>query len=128
MVAINGPGARAPVPRVLLVEDEESGWEPARDVASRRGTFYVVSADNAFSSPLDPDNDQRRRELGELARSRGWVSSPAIGRSPLGAWPEEEGLAIFEQSEAFCRALGRAFEQHAIYEVTPDDLRVVAVS
>jgi acetyl esterase/lipase len=115
-------------PVEVLVEDDASGWEPACDVASRRGTFYVVSADNAFSSPLDPDNDQRRRELGELAQSRGWVSSPAIGRSPLGAWPEEKGLAIFEQSEAFCRALGRAFEQHAIYEVTPDDLRVLVVS
>jgi hypothetical protein len=115
-------------PVEVMVHENVAGWEPARDVAGRRGTFYVVSADNAFSSPVDPLNEQRRSELNDLALSRGWVSSPAIGRDPFGAWPEEKGLAIFEQSEAFCRALARAFDQHAIYEVTADDLRVVVVS
>jgi acetyl esterase/lipase len=112
-------------PVEVLVEDGPSGWEPAIDVASRRGTFYVVSADNAFSNPLDPENERRRRELSDLALSRGWSSSPALGRDPTGYWPEEKGLAIFEQSEEFCRALARAFDQHAIYEVTPEDCRVV---
>jgi acetyl esterase/lipase len=115
-------------PVEVLVDDGATGWRPAIDVASRRGTFYVVSADNAFSNPFDIDNERRRAELDELARSKGLLSSPAIGRDPQGAWPEEKGLAIFEQSEEFCRALGRAFEQHAIYEVTPDDCRVVVVS
>ena len=112
-------------PVEVLVEDGPSGWEPAVDVAGRRGTFYVVSADNGFSNPLDPDNDCRRRELSELALARGWSSSPALGRDPSGYWPEEKGLAIFEQSEEICRALARAFDQHAIYEVTPEDCRVV---
>jgi acetyl esterase/lipase len=115
-------------PPVEVLVDESRGWEPARNVASRRGTFYVVSADNAFSTPRDPGNELRRHELDELAFSRGLASLPAIGRDPLGAWPEEKGLAIFNQSEKFCRALARAFDQHAIYEVTPDDLRVVVVS
>lgn len=112
-------------PVEVLVEDGPSRWEPAVAVASRRGTFYVVSADNAFSDPLDPDNERRRRELSELAVARGWSSSPALGRNPTGEWPEEKGLAIFEQSEEFCRALARAFDQHALYEVTPDECRVV---
>lgn len=115
-------------PVEVLVNDGPSGWEPAIDVASRRGTFYVVSADNAFSNPFDPDNERRRRELLDLALERGLLNSPALGRDPRGAWPEEKGIAIFEQSEEFCRALGRAFEQHAIYAVTPDDCRVVVVS
>jgi acetyl esterase/lipase len=115
-------------PVEVLVAVGESQWEPATDVASRRGSFYVVSADNAFSNPLDSGNELRRRELDDLARSRGLSALPALGRDPSGGWPEEKGLAIFEQSEEFCRALGRAFEQHAIYEVTPDDCRVVVVS
>jgi hypothetical protein len=115
-------------PVEVLVNDGASGWEPATTVAGRRGPFYVVSADNAFSDPFDPGNEQRREELADLARSRGLTSLPALGRDPRGTWPEEKGLAIFEQSEEFCRALGRAFEQHAIYEVTPEDCRVVVVS
>jgi hypothetical protein len=112
----------------VLVAEGPLGWEPATDVASRRGPFYVVSADHAFSDPFDAGNERRRQELDDLARDRGLSALPALGRDPRGAWPEEKGLAIFEQSEAFCRALGRAFEQHAIYEVTPDDCRVVVVS
>ena len=115
-------------PVEVLVADGTTGWEPATDVASRRGNFYVVSADNAFSNPVDTGNERRRRELDELARARGLTSLPALGRDPRGAWPDEKGLAIFEQSEEFCRALGRAFEQHAIYEVTPEDCRVVVVA
>ena len=112
-------------PVEVLVADGATGWESATEVAARRGTFYVVSADNAFSDPVDPGNERRRQELEELARARGLSSLPAIGRDPRGAWPEEKGLAIFEQSEEFCRALGRAFEQHAIYEVTSEVCRVV---
>lgn len=119
---------QSPPVEVLVDEYEDDGWEPARSVAHRRGTFYVVSADNAFSTRLDPDNERRRHELGELALSRGLASSPALGRDPRGGWPEEKGLAIFNQSEAFCRALGRAFDQRAIYEVTSEDLRVLVVS
>ena len=112
-------------PVEVLVDDGPAGWESAVEVAARRGPFYVVSADNAFSDPRDPDNDRRRRELSELAAARGWASRPALGRDPRGAWPEEKGLAIFDQSEEFCRAIARAFDQHAIYEVTPEDCRVV---
>ncbi len=115
-------------PVEVLVAEGSAGWEPATDVAVRRGTFYIVSADNAFSDPFDTRNELRRHELDELARARGLSALPALGRDPRGSWPEEKGLAIFEQSEDFCRALGRAFEQHAIYEVTPDDCRVVVVS
>jgi acetyl esterase/lipase len=115
-------------PVEVLVEDGTTGWEPASEVALRRGTFYVVGSDNAFSQPFDPDNERRREELRELAIARGLVSSRALGRDPRGTWPEEQGLAIFEQTEAFCSALGRAFDQHAIYEVTPEDCRVVVVS
>jgi acetyl esterase/lipase len=115
-------------PPVEVLVDGDAGWEPAQRVAHRRGTFYVVSADNAFSTPRDPDNERRRRELGELARSRGLSSSPALGRDTRGDWPDEKGLAIFNQSEAFCRALARAFDQRAIYEVTVEDLRVLVVS
>lgn len=115
-------------PVEVLVAEGPLGWEPATDVAGRLGTFYVVSADNAFSAPFDAGNELRRQELDDLARARGLSALPALGRDPRGAWPEEKGLAIFEQSEEFCRALGRAFEQHAIYEVTPEDCRVVVVS
>lgn len=112
-------------PVEVLVADDPSRWEPATDVARRRGTFCVVSADNAFSRRDDPDNERRRRELDDVVSARGLMSSPAIGRDPTGHWPEERGLAIFGQPESFCRALGRAFDQHAIYVVTPEECRVV---
>ena len=112
-------------PPVEVLVDEGGDWSLAREVAQRRGRFYVVSADNAFSDPLDPHNERRRHELAQVAATRGLVSSPALGRDPSGAWPDEKGLAIFGQSERFCRALARAFEQHALYEVTPDECRVV---
>jgi acetyl esterase/lipase len=115
-------------PAQVLIDDGGGDWEPARDVARRRGGFYVVSADNPYSGGVSPDNASRRRELAELARARGLVTSPSIGRDPTGAWPDELGLAIFGQSAEFCRALARAFDQHAVYEVTPDDCRVVVVS
>jgi len=112
-------------PVQVLVDDATTGWGDATDVAARRGDFFVVSADNPFSTSIDPRNDQRRIELSELARVRGLVSSPALGRDPTGVWPDEWGLAIFEQSRDFCRALARAFDQHAIYEVTADGCRVL---
>lgn len=112
-------------PVQVLVDEGDVGWVAATDVASRRGSFYVVSADHAFSRPLDTGNERRRRELDDLVRTRGLRALPALGRDPRGGWPDEKGLAIFEQSEEFCRALGRAFEQHAIYEVTPEECRVV---
>jgi hypothetical protein len=115
-------------PAQVLIDDGGGDWEPALHVARRRGDFYVVSADNPYSGGVDPDNASRRRELAELARARGLVTSPSIGRDPTGAWPDELGLAIFGQSAEFCRALARAFDQHAVYEVTPDDCRVVVVS
>ena len=112
-------------PVQVLVDEGPTGWGDATDVAARRGRFFVVSADNPFSASIDPRNQQRRVELSELAHARGLASSPAIGRDPTGAWPDEWGLAIFDESPDFCRALARAFEQHAIYEVTPERCRVL---
>ncbi len=112
-------------PVQVLVDDGARGWQEAIDVATRRGSFFVVSADNPFSNPVATDNEQRRRELNDLARARGLVGLPAIGRDPTGSWPDEWGLAVFEQTLEFCRALARAFDQHAIYEVTPEGCRVL---
>ncbi|MBW4030010.1 MAG: DUF3293 domain-containing protein [Acidobacteria bacterium] len=112
-------------PVQVLVDDAATGWVAATEVAARRGTFFVVSADNPYSNSIDASNDARRRELEELARDRGLVSSSALGRDPTGAWPDEWGLAIFEQPRDFCRALARAFDQHAIYEVTPEGCYVL---
>ena len=104
-------------PVEVLVEDA-GRWREARDVAATRGTFHVVSADNAYSSPEDADNERRRRELDGLAARWGLEVLPAIGRDPSGVWPAERGLAVFGRPREFSCALARAFEQHAIYEVT----------
>ena len=112
-------------PVQVLVNNSPSGWEPAIDVAERQGTFCLVSADNAYSRRDDPDNERRRRELEELASARDWRTAPAVSRDPTGEWPDELGLAVFDQPVDFCRSLARAFDQHAIYVITAQGCRVV---
>ena len=112
-------------PPVEVLVQEAGRWCDAREVAAHRGSFHVVSADNAFSDPEDEDNERRRVEMREVARRWGLDVAPALGRDPTGHWPPEEGLAVFGVSREMARALARAFDQHAIYEVSAGACEVV---
>jgi hypothetical protein len=50
-----------------------------------------------------------------------------LGRDPRGAWPVEEGFALFDQSVDFVRDLARAWDQFAIYDVTEQHVLVRSV-
>lgn len=121
-------GSDQSAPTEILVSDPASGWAAAATVAARRGIFYVVAADDVHVATHDTSAEGRREELAELIRRRGLASQPARVQHAGGAGPALNALAIFEQSEEFCRALGRAFDQYAIYEVTPEDCRRIVVA
>ena len=106
-------------PTELLVKGDANEWEPASEVATQLGPFYVVSADNPFSRQLeDWQNEERRRELLDVLQRKGVRVRASIARDPSGRWPDEEGFAMLEQSAQFARAVAKAFDQFALYDVT----------
>jgi hypothetical protein len=87
-----------------------------------------LTSDNPFSNALPADeNAERRDELYADLRRRGVRVRHAIGRDPMGAWPVEEGFALLGQSVDFARALARAWDQFAIYDVSEDRVLVRSV-
>ena len=112
-------------PTELFVKGDGDDWERAPDVAVQLGPFCVVTADNPFSRPLDEhENAQRRRELQDVLQRKGVRLRASLARDPAGRWPDEEGFALIEQSSTFARAVARAFDQFALYEVSEDGVRV----
>jgi acetyl esterase/lipase len=112
-------------PTELLVELSKNEWVPAADAATQLGPFSVVTSDNPFSQHRDDDaNEARRRELRNLLHSHDVTVRPSIARDPTGEWPDEEGFALFERGPDFARALARAFDQFAFYDVTEDSVTV----
>jgi len=102
------------------------GGRPADEVVADLGSFWVVTAWNPFSEELTlVENACRHAELLARLEADGLVWLPAVGSSPDGQWAEES-VAIPGIDREAARALGRAFDQHAVFEVADGMLRVHA--
>jgi hypothetical protein len=112
-------------PTTLTVKVSSGDWLGAMDAARELGPFTVLTSDNPFSQRLDDEvNETRRSDLLADLQRRGVRVRHAIGRDPTGEWPGEEGFALLDQSVDFALQVARAWDQHAIYDVTEDEVLV----
>jgi len=112
-------------PTELLVEVSTDEWVSALEAVPDLGPFSVVTGDNPFSLPLDDEaNELRRDELLGIIKHHDVSVRRTIARDPSGGWPDEQGFALLGQSGEFARALARAFEQFAYYDVLEDAVLV----
>ena len=113
------------VPPTELFVHVDEGWLEACEAASRLGPLFVVTSDNPFSEVQSEDvNEARRGELRDTLRRRGVDFVESVARDPRGRWPDEVGVALRAISRDEARALARAWDQFAYYEVTPDTVTV----
>ena len=112
-------------PTELRVRVATGEWASAVEAARQIGPYCVVTADNPNSRVLDDaDNRARREEMTALVHQHGVRALPTIARDPAGAWPDEEGIALIDQTPEFAQVLAACFEQNAFYEVTEESVRV----
>jgi len=117
-----GGGPRAAYLETVVTVD----GHPADEVVAELGSFWVVTALNPFSEELAPaENARRHAELVARLDADGVSWLPAVGSSPDGQWAEES-VAITGIDRETARALGRAFDQHAVFEVADGMLSVHA--
>jgi acetyl esterase/lipase len=113
-------------PTELSVELSSARNVEATEVARELGPYWVLSADNPFSTRLsDEENERRHGELAQVLSSRELVFRSSLAHDPSGRWPDERGFAVFGTSEVTVRALARSFEQFAFYFVDDVEVRVV---
>ena len=87
---------------------------------------WVVTAWNPFSEELTrAENACRHAGLVARLDADGVTWLPAVGSSSDGRWAEESVVVVGIDREA-ARVLGRAFDQHAVFEVADGMLRVHA--
>ena len=119
--AISDTGRDAYLETVVTVDGR-----PVDEVVAEFGSFWVVTAWNPFSEELAPDENARRHaELLARLEADGLVWLPAVGSSPDGQWAEES-MAVVGIDRETARALGRDFDQHAVFEVADGILRAHA--
>jgi acetyl esterase/lipase len=107
------------VPPTELFVGVGEEWLRACDVASRLGPLFVVTSDNPFSQVQSVEvNEERRDKLRRTLRSRGVDFLESVARDPQGRWRDEVGVALRASSRDGARALARAWDQFAYYEVT----------
>jgi acetyl esterase/lipase len=112
-------------PTDLTVKVSSGEWVGAMHAARELGPFTVLTSDNPFSRQLDvSDNEARRADLLADLQRRGVRVRHAIGRDPTGIWPGEEGFALLDQSVDFALRVAKAWDQHAIYDVSEDEVLV----
>lgn len=116
-------------PTELTVRLDSGEWVDAKRAASEIGPFTVLTSDNPFSRLLDEaENAGRRRELLAQLRAREFEVRDSRGRNLAGEWPVEEGFALVGVDVAVARAVARAWDQFAIYEVDEHRVRVHSVA
>jgi acetyl esterase/lipase len=97
----------------------------AIDAAVTLGSFYVVTSDNPYSTLLDDEtNELRRSDLRRFLRRRGIAFFETTGRDLTNDWPSEHGVALPSLTREDVRALARAWDQFAFYEVSVDGVTV----
>jgi acetyl esterase/lipase len=111
-------------PTQLRVEVEGESLD-AIDAAATLGPFYVVTSDNPYSTLLDDGtNELRRSDLRRFLRRRGIAFFESTGRDVTRHWPSEHGVALPTLTREDARALARAWDQFAFYEVNADGVTV----
>ena len=122
---MDGPGGndfRAAYLETVVTVD----GRPATEVLAEWRPYWVVTAWNPFSEPQTPaDNAGSHAELVARLEAAGLTWLPAVGSSPDGQW-SEESVAVPGIDREAARSLGRAFDQHAVFEVADGMLRVHA--
>jgi hypothetical protein len=89
------------------------------------GAHFVVNSDNPYSRIMDDaTNEQRRVELREFLQRRGIWFREAAGEDLTSRWPSEHGVALTGLTREDARALARAWDQFAFYEVDVDHVTV----
>lgn len=107
--------------RTIVEVDLEDRTVAGSDVVAELGPVRVVTAWNPLSKTLDIETNRTRHQalLARLASEdiRWW---PARWVSFDGRW-FEESVAIVGAGERRARAIGSAFEQHAVFELTEEE-------
>jgi len=97
---------------------------PAAEVVRDLGTFWVLTAWNPGSELFsDTENAERHQALCACLDELGHTCLPALGASPDGSW-SEESVAVPGIKSRDARALGRQFDQAAVFEVTNGYVRI----
>ncbi|MFI5035998.1 MAG: DUF3293 domain-containing protein [Acidimicrobiales bacterium] len=113
------------VPPTELVVEAGARLVDACSLAAEVGPFFVVTSDNPYSTRLDADeNDARREELVALLARRGVVTRATLARDPTGRWPDEAGVALIGVGPELAGPLAGVFDQFAYYEVTATGVAV----
>ncbi len=112
---------------VVTVEIEAEHWVTIEEsVRSLPTPLHIVTPWNPFSVELSEDENHARmsRLVAYLDRtSTKWLH--AKGTSPDGSWSEDSVLLV-GMSRDQALELGRAYDQHAIFEITKLDLIVLS--
>lgn len=110
--------------RPFLFEPDEAGKHG--DWPLPASILHVVTAWNPRSVALtNAENRARHARLQGITDLLGYRCLDAIGEALAGDWPAEPGLGLIDLSRDRAVALGVLFDQTAIFELTPDALRVV---
>ncbi|MEQ8142385.1 DUF3293 domain-containing protein [Streptomyces sp. OP7] len=113
--------------RSVLVEPRPQGTpQGAFPAAFGDAAVHVITACNPLgrTTPDDVNARARQRLLDEIRRL-GHPSWPAVGGDPRGRH-QEESVAALGLTDTTARALGRRFDQDAVFAWTPDAWRVLA--
>lgn len=105
----------------VRVRDRDTWLGPPALLDRHAGPVFVVTACNPNGEPADDEeNGRRMTELrADLETDRlTWLE--AEGRDPAGDWVEPS-FAILDTDLRTARALGRAYEQLAIFQLTEDE-------
>ena len=87
--------------------------------------IFVITAWNPFSQILSVEgNGARNRQLLSEIEALGARAHSAVGSSPDGKW-SEDSFAVSGIGRRTALKLGLQYEQHAIFEIRKDELRVL---
>jgi acetyl esterase/lipase len=113
------------VPPTQLSVEINGEWCDALEASATLGDYFVVTSDNPYSQILDDAaNESRRAALREFLRRRGISYFEATGRDLTSHWPSEHGVALTGVARDDARALARAWDQFAFYEIGLDHVTV----
>lgn len=106
-------------PITLKLGETSTGMDALlQDYGSKRA--MIVTAFNPFSEPIDSRaNGLRQQMLRHSLGDAGFQFLDVLGMDPLGHWPPEPSLLVFETDPVFEDQLLQDYEQHALVIVAP---------
>jgi len=107
----------------VQVDDE---WLSAAEAAQvLRSPVFVITAWNPYSeSRTDVENAATNELLRKRLLREGATIHPALGSDPKSDWAEES-FAVEGMGRKKARSIGKEFEQHAIFELSREELIVL---